>query len=101
MEAQWETATQMDSYTKIMLALAVLGRAFLILQIATIISNGSSEDASFTSYLLLFIISLAWLAYGIKLKQTVMVTSSFIGTVFSMIAMFVTVGYKQDKTNLL
>lgn len=97
----WESWGQMTSYSRTMLIVAVLSRLFLVLQISVIIGNNSSEDASFTSYLIFFIASLFWVAYGVIAKNTVLVTSSYIGTIGSLIAMTIVVMYKENKANLL
>lgn len=97
----WETWDDMHPYSRTMLLIAVISKLFLVLQISVIIANGSSDNTSFSSYLILFIASLFWLLYGLHNENTILVTASYIGTLGSLIAMIVVVLYKRNKSNLL
>ena len=100
MNEAWKTWNNMNSFDKYMLFIALFGKTFLILQIIKIIADDSSENVSFTAYVLYFITSLSWVIFGLYYRETIVTFSSLLGTVGGLVAMNVIIAYKQDKTNL-
>ena len=101
MEQEWKTWGMMSSYDKYMLFVSVFSKTFLILQILAMIKNMSSEDVSFTSYILYFVASVSWLVFGMIYKQTIITLSAFLGIIGGLIAMDLVIIYKNDKSNIL
>lgn len=98
---EWPTWSTMSAYDRYMLFIALVGKTFLILQVATVMINGSSENVSFTSYLVYFLTSLSWLVFGLLEKSTVITVSSFFGIIAALVAMNTVIIYKTDKSDIL
>jgi uncharacterized protein with PQ loop repeat len=98
--SDWKSWKDMNSFDKYMLCVALFGRTFLILQIIKIITDGSSDNVSFTAYLVYFITSLSWLIFGIYYRQTILTLSSFIGMVGGLLSLNIIMAYKSDKNSL-
>lgn len=96
----WKSWTTMNSLDRYMLFIALFGKTFLVLQIIKIIADGSSENVSFTAYLLYFITSISWVVFGIYYRETIVTMSSLLGMVGGLVAMNVVMAYKTDKKNI-
>jgi uncharacterized protein with PQ loop repeat len=97
----WKVWNTMTGYDKYMLFVGLVGQLFLVLQIATMIKNKSSENVSFSSYLILSITTLSWLVFALLNKDTIITVSSMFALVGSLTALNIVVIYKKSKSNLL
>ncbi len=100
-ENTWKTWGAMNMYDRYMLFIAIFGKTFLVLQIIKIVADSSSENVSFTAYVLYLITSVSWVVFGIYYRETIVTVSSFLGLVFGLVAANVVVIYKEDKGELL
>lgn len=96
----WKNHKMMNSYDKYMICIAIVSKVFLVLQIAKIIADESSQNVSFSAYLVYFISSVSWLVFGIMYKESIVVISAYIGVLGSLVAMIIVVAYKKDKGDL-
>jgi len=99
-EKGWKNLGNMNPIDKYMLFMAIFGKAFLVLQIIKIIVDKSSESVSFIAYVLYFVVSISWILFGVHYQETIVTTSSFIGLVFSLVAMIVVLLYKDNKSDI-
>lgn len=88
----WNTTLSM--YDKYMLFVALAGKAFLVLQIATVVNNQSSTNVSFASYVVFLLSSLSWLVFGVLNRSTVVTASAFVGIIGSLVALNVVAFYR-------
>ena len=96
----WKSWNDMNAFDKYMLFIALFGKTFLVIQIIKIILDESSENVSFTAYLLYFITSLSWAVFGLYYRETIVTLSSYVGMVGGLVAMNVVVAYKKDKSDI-
>lgn len=94
----WATWPYLTNYDRYMLFIGIFGKTFLALQIAAMIKNKSSENVSFFSYIVYFVVSLSWLYFGIAHKDTVVVVSSLTAIVFALVAMNIVAVYRDSKS---
>lgn len=97
---RWKSLGSMNAFDKYMLFIAIFGKTFVIVQIVKIILDRSSENVSFTAYVLYFITSLSWFIFGIYYKETIVTFSSLVGILGGLVALNVIMSYKEDKTDV-
>jgi|EP01047_Picozoa_sp_COSAG01_P008377 uncharacterized protein with PQ loop repeat len=97
----WAHWSDLPGYDRYMLFVGVLGKAFVFIQIITILLNQSSENVSFSAYLVYFLTSLSWLFFGILTKNTVVTASGYVGIVAALVAMNIVIIYKENKSDIL
>ena len=97
----WKRWGELSGYDKYMLVIGLVGKTFLVLQIATMILNESSENVSLTSYMVYFLTSLSWLVFGLLYQDIIVSVSSYIGIVGALFAMNTVVILKQNKSDIL
>lgn len=96
----WKSWKTMNAFDRYMLFIAIFGKTFLVVQIVKIILDGSSENVSFTAYILYFLTSLSWFIFGIYYRESIVTFSSLIGLTSGLVALNVIMAYKEDKTDL-
>ena len=97
----WDRWNTMTTYDRYMLFVVLVSRVFIVIQIITIIINGSSENVSFTAYYLLLLGSVSWLFFGIFQKSLIVTVSAFLGVLGAITSLNVIVMYKPNKTDIL
>jgi uncharacterized protein with PQ loop repeat len=96
----WKAWKDLNNLDKYMLFIALFGKLFLFVTIAKIIIDESSENVSFTAYVLYVITSLSWFIFGLYYKETLVTFSSLLGLAGGLLTMNIVVAYKENKTDL-
>jgi len=81
-------------YQRFMWVLALLGPLFVYLQASQIILNESSDNVSLSSYIVLLVLSVAWLVHGLLWSRWLQAISGFLMVGGTCLAMYATVHYR-------
>jgi uncharacterized protein with PQ loop repeat len=99
-DPSWKSSVDMDPFDLYMVAIAIFGKTFLLLQIVKVISGESSKNVSATSYLVYFIVSVSWLVFSMQKRETVVFISSVMGIILSLIALCVIGVYRVEGQSI-
>ena len=84
-----------------MVLVSLIGKTYLLIQVAAIIKNRSSENVSFLAYVFYLISSASWTIFGIFYEDTILTVAGLLGIFAALVLLNIIYLYKEDKSDLL